>query len=505
MFFLFTNLFSSIDGIYEVRGILSTETEAPIINHRVILYDANDEVTASVQSDSLGRFKLTYQAGTVSSVPELAPDSPSEFRLGASYPNPFNPRVSIPFEVPENTSATIAVYNILGQRLMQSHVDINRGSHEISVTLAGSLSQGQYLLHVQGDRFSLTESMTFVSAGINSGAPGITVNPGKRIRSHLAGSIQTTDFDMYRLVIEETGIFLRNEMELPANENYDAGTIVLSYKNEINEPYPIHKSGSDFVAPLTYKGLDLALTDTGIPAISDSDGIIGMVCIGMSNSAQECDRYIQALSNEFSNEVSQQIHVINCARGGHAIEKWNDPEFDSVLWEDCAENISNSDLTLSQIRVVLHKAANQFTGGPNRQPLPFYPDPASDYFNFQENLSVFSDRVTDFFPDLQAVFTTSRSYGGFSDNPRRGEPLSYEEGHALNQWLLENGSVKEVWFGWGPYIWAPSCYSGINNGLGYCYERDDYVNDGVHPSDSGRFKIAQMWHLKLSEYDWYRK
>jgi len=270
-------------------------------------------------------------------------------------------------------------------------------------------------------------------------------------------------------------------------------------------PYPIHKNSLDSQAPLTYKGLKLELTDNGQPNISASDGVIGMVCIGMSNAAQECDRYKLAIQNVYADEVSDNVKLINCALGSHAIERWNDPEYDSALWERCADLILVEGLALSQVRVVLHKAANQYTLNENGQALPEYPHENSDFFKFKNNLSVFGERVTEYFPELQAVFTSSRIYGGFTDRINRGEPLSYEEGHALNQWLEEHESINGIWFGWGPYIWAPACSSGIVNGKGFCYERSDFVQDAIHPASSGEVKVAKMWHMKLSQYQWYRK
>ena len=270
-------------------------------------------------------------------------------------------------------------------------------------------------------------------------------------------------------------------------------------------PYPIHKNSPDSQAPITYKGLKLELTDNGEPNISTSGEVIGMVCIGMSNASQECDRYKLAIQNVFADEVRDNVKLINCALGSHAIERWNDPEYDSILWERCVDLISDEGLSLSQIRVVLHKAANQYTLDENNQAFPEYPDENSDFYRFKNNLSVFAERVTEFFPELQAVFTTSRIYGGFTDRIHRGEPLSYEEGHALNQWLEEHNSINGVWFGWGPYIWAPACNSGIVNGKGYCYERNDFAADAIHPSSAGEVKVARMWHMKLSQYQWYRK
>jgi hypothetical protein len=269
--------------------------------------------------------------------------------------------------------------------------------------------------------------------------------------------------------------------------------------------HPIHGDSRVINAPSSYKGLPLRLTDNGEPDVLIGDGTIGVVCIGMSNAAQECERYILAAQTVFAGEVNPDVRIVNCALASHAIERWNDPEYDSALWTRCSSLISAAGLTLSEIHVVLHKAANQYTLGPNQEVLPLYPDPSSDYFSFGRNLSTFADRVTTFFPELRAVYTTSRSYGGFSNRPERGEPLSYEEGHALNQWLLENSSVNGVWFGWGPYIWAPECSTGIKNGLGYCYDRQDYSQDAIHPTSLGEVKVAKMWHARLSQHAWYTR
>ena len=72
---------------------------------------------------------------------------------------------------------------------------------------------------------------------------------------------------------------------------------------------------------------------------------------------------------------------------------------------------------------------------------PLYPAGESDYETFVANLSSFAARVREWFPDVQAVYTSSRSYGGFALSAARSEPLSCEEGHALNSWLSSRGQV----------------------------------------------------------------
>lgn len=257
--------------------------------------------------------------------------------------------------------------------------------------------------------------------------------------------------------------------------------------------------------PTTYKGLPLALTATGAPTVTAVDGVIGVVCIGMSNGNQECSEFQSRVSGEYALAVEATVRVVNCAVGGHAIERWIAPEYDDVLWRRCIEErLPERGVRLDQVRVIWHKAANQFTtvGSTVKPP---YPDAGSDYHAFLENLSRFAARVQPWFPTVQAVYTSSRSYGGFANSPARGEPLSYEEGHALNTWLAANPSVAGVWYGWGPYLWAPDCVSGEVNGSGVCYVRTDYVDDGVHPSATGRARISALLHARFLTDDWYRR
>lgn len=270
-------------------------------------------------------------------------------------------------------------------------------------------------------------------------------------------------------------------------------------------PFPIDRGDASAATPGTYKGLWLRLTDDGAPTVTAVGGVIGVVCIGMSNGFQECGDYQARVQAELAPEVARTVRVVNCAVGGHAIERWIDPAFDAVLWDRCvAERLPAAGVRLDQVRVLWHKAANQFTTAPGGGVMPTYPSAGSDFERFTQHLGAFAARVRAKFPAVQAVYTSSRSYGGFANGPGRGEPLSYEEGHALNRWLAANRTVDGVWYGWGPYLWAPACSSGERNGGGLCYDRADYVADGVHPSASGRAKVSALLHARFREHAWYR-
>ncbi len=273
---------------------------------------------------------------------------------------------------------------------------------------------------------------------------------------------------------------------------------------DVSAPYAIDRGDAGSGTPGSYKGLWLRLMTQPAPAVTAVDGIIGVVCIGMSNGSQECAALIQQLAGAWKSEVSPAVRVVNCAVGGHAIERWVDAAFDATLWDDCINRkLAQAGLRQDQVRVIYHKAANQFSTGSGGAPLPLYPSAGSDYATFGANLSAFAARVKGKFPAVQAVYTSSRSYGGFGSGPR-GEPLSYEEGHALNGWLAAHRAVDGVWHGWGAYLWAPDCATGLTNGSNICYNRSDYQDDAVHPSPTGQVKIARLMHDRLRQEAWYR-
>ncbi|MGI9043953.1 MAG: hypothetical protein ACR2GK_07485, partial [Gemmatimonadaceae bacterium] len=274
---------------------------------------------------------------------------------------------------------------------------------------------------------------------------------------------------------------------------------------DVLAPFPIDR-GDDPGTPGTYKGLPLRLVDNQAPAVTPVDGVIGVVCVGMSNANQECNDFRQRLTGEYAAVVNPAVRFANCAVGGHAVERWIDPAFDATLWDACiSQRLPAAGIRVDQVRVIFHKAANQFTTGANGSPLPVYPASGSDYEKFRLNLSAFAARVRTKFPAVQAVYSSSRSYGGYAGSASRGEPLSYEEGHALNSWLGTNARVDGVWYGWGPYLWAPSCTTGITNRGSVCYDRADYVADGVHPSDAGKAKVSRLLHARFSTEPWYRR
>lgn len=94
-------------------------------------------------------------------------DLPTEFALGANYPNPFNPSTQITFALPRQAFVTLAVYNAIGQEVA-SLVREQReaGTHSVTFTAVGKdgaqLPSGLYFYRITAGEFTGTRKMMLV-------------------------------------------------------------------------------------------------------------------------------------------------------------------------------------------------------------------------------------------------------------------------------------------------------------------------------------------------------
>ena len=246
-----------------------------------------------------------------------------------------------------------------------------------------------------------------------------------------------------------------------------------------------------------YHGLPGGLVDNGTPAVTPIEGRIVIVAISMSNGYMEFNRFIELYAGHPA--VAPEIGLVNCAKGGHALERWLSMP---SLWDECEQRIRAAGFAPEQVRVVWAKNANQYPSGRT------LPDPAADYYDLIDNIAALSQRIGVEFASVQAIFHTSRIYGGYVPAARqneRGEPMNFEGGLAINA-VIERQRRGELpgspWVGWGPYLWADGEEP---NASGLTWLPADYNADMVHPSDAGRTKVADALHRHFLRYDWYRR
>lgn len=87
---------------------------------------------------------------------------PDRVALYPNYPNPFNPSTTIRFDLPRRATVSLAVFNLLGQRVATLlSGEIAAGEHRIAWN-TGDLASGTYLARLKTDSATFTQKLLLV-------------------------------------------------------------------------------------------------------------------------------------------------------------------------------------------------------------------------------------------------------------------------------------------------------------------------------------------------------
>ncbi len=114
---------------------------------QTLLTDHEDSEAAKILQELLGMEE------------PLCNSIPSEYNLGNPYPNPFNPVVNIPYELPEVTQVQINIYDIAGKKV-QTVVDRNQlpGRYNINFN-ASHFASGVYIVRISCPNYNEVRKM----------------------------------------------------------------------------------------------------------------------------------------------------------------------------------------------------------------------------------------------------------------------------------------------------------------------------------------------------------
>jgi lysyl endopeptidase len=90
---------------------------------------------------------------------EILDVTPAGFALHQAYPNPFNPKTNISFELPFASDVTLSVYNIIGEEIANLVKGrINEGIHSVSWN-ANAFPSGLYFVRLDADNQVLSQKL----------------------------------------------------------------------------------------------------------------------------------------------------------------------------------------------------------------------------------------------------------------------------------------------------------------------------------------------------------
>jgi len=113
-----------------------------------------ESICTDGETDFFGPVYLTIQTEG-GDIPEI----PLETALYQNFPNPFNPSTLISFDIKENKTGELSIYNIKGQLIINEEFDAGRHQYPWD---ARDQSSGVYFYRLQVDRISETKKMVLV-------------------------------------------------------------------------------------------------------------------------------------------------------------------------------------------------------------------------------------------------------------------------------------------------------------------------------------------------------
>jgi hypothetical protein len=108
------------------------------------------------------RGQVSRDFDVLTSIRELSPMAPGEFRLEQNYPNPFNPNTTIRFQLTRASNVDLAIYNALGQKVATLfHGEKPAGVFPVRFS-ASDLGSGVYFCRLQAGGLAQTRKLLLV-------------------------------------------------------------------------------------------------------------------------------------------------------------------------------------------------------------------------------------------------------------------------------------------------------------------------------------------------------
>jgi hypothetical protein len=208
------------------------------------------------------------------------------------------------------------------------------------------------------------------------------------------------------------------------------------------------------------------------------NGQIVLMSVGMSNAFLEWE--------EFSTEVdgvagiAPELSIVQGAESGQDAVAIADA--DAAYWTHVDEALGAHGLTPKQVQVIWLKEAIAYE-------TRAFPADARRLRNLLDDIiAILKDR----FQNLKIVYLSSRTYGGYATDTLGPEPFAYHSGFAV-KWQIAHDihtpRREHPWIGWGPYLWTNGT---VGRSDGLVWTCHDVQDDGVHPSEDGQQKVADL-------------
>ncbi|HKY48234.1 MAG TPA: S-layer homology domain-containing protein [Acidimicrobiia bacterium] len=230
----------------------------------------------------------------------------------------------------------------------------------------------------------------------------------------------------------------------------------------------------------------------------DPAGKVVLVGIGVSNTSLDFGAFQELAGGD--PRIAPEMVMVDGGVGGHPIDAWLD--LGGEPWGVVDTGLQGAGVAAPQVQVA-------WVMLPDRNPTPA-PFP-TEQLGYRDKLAAVLRNLKARFPNLAIAYLSSHSYTGYGIDHPNIEPIGYQHGFGV-KWVIQDqiagvgnlnpdpaqGSVVAPWVAWGPYTWAnglgPDEQTGGQPGRadGLEWACEDFAQDGIHPSATGRAKVAAM-------------
>jgi PKD repeat protein len=224
-------------------------------------------------------------------------------------------------------------------------------------------------------------------------------------------------------------------------------------------------------------------------ALDPVNGLVGLVSIGMCNTSQEFDAFLDRV--DLDHALDDKLVLVNGAQGGKPASDWAQADESEDPWLELSKRVEDAGLHPCQVQVAWIKQAERV---PNN--LGAFPTHAEV---LRDDLETIVTKLVAFYPNVRICYLSSRTRA-YTDvaNSLNPEPFAYESAFSV-RWLIEEqldgGLPFELpapvapWLSWGPYLWTDG-EAGRSDG--FTWSCSDLEGDFTHPANGGEEKVADQ-------------
>jgi hypothetical protein len=218
------------------------------------------------------------------------------------------------------------------------------------------------------------------------------------------------------------------------------------------------------------------LDRTGRPS---ADGTIGFLSLGPSTTMLASQAIKQAIEADPARNPA--VTFVNGGINEMTAQRW---AASGEPWNGQSAKLSAARVSPDQVQVLWLKAEmlRPWLSGASTV------SRMVDYANLLDRILA---RAEARFPNLQLVYVSSDEFSGYVKRNTLREPESYESAFGVREFIRRHESDRDgPTVLWGPYLWADG---DTPRDDGLTWLPDDFqAKDGVHPTLSGSFKVAEQ-------------